>query len=65
MKIFLWKHLVNPLVAGFFFALGHFIIYFLSKTKLLKSLESYIIDDTTPKPLQSIPNHNSKKTKAY
>lgn len=64
MKIFLWKHFMNPLIAGFFFALGHFIIYFLTKTKLIKSLESYIIEDTTPKINTNLATPNLKKTKA-
>ena len=48
MKIWLWKHISNPMIAGFFFALGHFIIYLLSKTRLMRKLESYIIVDNDP-----------------
>lgn len=65
MKTFLWKHMMNPLIAGFFFALGHFIIYFLTKTKLVKSLESYIVEDTTPRITTNLETQNLKKTKAY
>lgn len=65
MKIFLWKHLVNPLIAGFFFALGHFIVYFLSKTKFIKSLESYIIADPALVPTPTLNNKDARKTKAY
>lgn len=44
VQVWLWKHLMNPIIAGFFFAVGHFIIYFLSKTKWVRNLESYVID---------------------
>jgi len=42
MSIWLWKHLLTPMITGIFFAFGHFLIYYLSKTKWLKSLESYL-----------------------
>lgn len=48
--LWLWKHTANPLIAGFFFALGHFIVYFLSKTRACKYLESYIIDESKAEP---------------
>lgn len=65
MKIWLWKHTVNPLIAGFFFALGHFIIYFLSKTKFFRHLESYIIDDSKADNTQYVDSNSRKRTKAY
>ena len=33
MQIWLWKNLVNPAIMGLFFALGHFLVYYLTTTK--------------------------------
>lgn len=60
----MWKHLVNPTIAGFFFALGHFIIYFLSKTRYARSFESFFID-TSDHPTQYSETHSKKRAKPY
>ena len=43
MQIWLWQHIVNPTIAGIFFAIGHFLVYYLTTTKPLQNFESFFI----------------------
>lgn len=48
MQIWLWQHLMNPAIAGIFFAIGHFIFYTISKTKYFRQFESLFISKPLP-----------------
>lgn len=62
MQNWIWKHLMNPTIAGFFFAIGHFIIFYLTKLKFFKTLESYIVDTSESKaPIKKKNTNKSEK----
>jgi len=64
VQVWLWKHFLIPSIAGFFFALGHFLVYYLSKTKYMKSFESFFIgnrSDTT----QYVDSNSKRRAKGY
>lgn len=65
IQVWLWKHLLTPSIAGFLFALGHFLIYYVSKTKLIKSFESFLIANRFDNATQYVDSNSKKRTKAY
>ena len=42
MESWIWKHLLVPGISGFFFAVGQFIIYFLSRTQPALTFEAHL-----------------------
>lgn len=60
----IWKYMVTPSIAGFFFALGHFLIYLLSKTKVMRSFESLFIVNR-PQTTQYVDSNSNKRVKPY